>query len=48
MNYDAYAPGDGGAGGAMPALADFQSKDAVGGAQSFLDSNSYEIGRAHV
>jgi hypothetical protein len=41
MNYDAYAPGDGGAGGAMPALADFQSKDAVGGAQSFLDSNSY-------
>ena len=41
MNYGAYAPGDGGAGGAMPALADFQSKDAVGGAQSFLNSNSY-------
>ena len=47
MNYEAYAPGDGGAGGvagaagAMPSLTDFQSKDVVGGAQSFLDSNSY-------
>ena len=50
MNYESYAPGDGGAGGAggaggtggaMPALADFKSKDVVGGAQSFLDSNSY-------
>ena len=44
MNYDSFAPSDGGAGGAggaTPSFTDFKSKDVVGGAQSFLDSNSY-------